>query len=216
MSDKKRHRPYVWVTWITKLLGGDDRCLWKAWYKSQYKYEKQPETPERQEFFAKYTAKHDAITRTRAAELKALGYLTKEEDENKFKLQGKAGDLAGKPDLTGIKDDTALVVEAKSGKRREADLWQVLVYLFALPRTWMKGSGLKLVGEVEYANERRQVPPLDEQRAQKIGQIMQTVTGPDIPPTSPSFHECRYCDIIGCEDKVTEDDTPTGSAGGYF
>ena len=28
--------PYIWATWLTKLLAGEDSCEWSSWFKSQY------------------------------------------------------------------------------------------------------------------------------------------------------------------------------------
>ena len=30
----RRDKPYIWTTWITKLLSGDNSCEWAAQFKS--------------------------------------------------------------------------------------------------------------------------------------------------------------------------------------
>lgn len=38
-----RATPYIWVTWLTKLLVGENSCEWAAWFRSQHEswsYEK--------------------------------------------------------------------------------------------------------------------------------------------------------------------------------
>jgi hypothetical protein len=31
---KPRTEPYVWATWISKLLAGESSCLWSAWFRA--------------------------------------------------------------------------------------------------------------------------------------------------------------------------------------
>ena len=31
-----RASPYIWVTWLTKLLVGENSCEWAAWFRSRY------------------------------------------------------------------------------------------------------------------------------------------------------------------------------------
>ena len=31
-----RDSPYIWVTWLTKLLAGENSCEWAAWFRSQH------------------------------------------------------------------------------------------------------------------------------------------------------------------------------------
>ena len=28
--------PYIWVTWLTKLLVGENSCEWSAWFRAQH------------------------------------------------------------------------------------------------------------------------------------------------------------------------------------
>ena len=36
MAQLRQGGPYVWVTWLTKLLVGDASCEWAAWFKAQH------------------------------------------------------------------------------------------------------------------------------------------------------------------------------------
>ena len=31
-----RTAPYVWVTWLSRLLVGDDSCVWPSWFRAHY------------------------------------------------------------------------------------------------------------------------------------------------------------------------------------
>ena len=32
----RKEGPYIWVTWLTKLLTGDDSCEHASWFKTQF------------------------------------------------------------------------------------------------------------------------------------------------------------------------------------
>ena len=43
----ERTNPYIWVTWLTKLLVGENSCEWAAWFRSDHEtwsYDKVPST----------------------------------------------------------------------------------------------------------------------------------------------------------------------------
>lgn len=213
VNDKRRKRPYVWVTWLTKLLAGEHSCLWRSWYKACFKYTKRPDDPGRAAFFEEWTAKHDAISTARAEELRQAGWVVREEEAAAFKLKGKAGDLAGKPDIAAVKGEEGLVVDAKSGRQRESDAWQVLVYLLALPLSW--GKGIRWRGEVQYKGRAVDVRPLGKSEQANITSVLQTITDPTAEPRRvPSWSECRYCDVAACPERVTTE--PTGDASELF
>jgi len=215
MNDRPRARCYVWATWLTKLLAGEDRCWWKAWYKTHYRYDKVPDDPERAAFFREWTAKHDALVQKRAAELRAADWVVKVEDEGQFKVCGDAADLAGKPDIVAMREDEGvLVIDAKAGRRRDSDHWQVLVYAWSLARSWLKGQRIR--GEVQYSDGVRAVRELGERESAEIVAAMKKITGPESPSAEPSRNECRYCDVQHCTSRWADETDHDGDAGGAF
>ena len=212
LEDEPRKRGYVFPTWITKLLAGENQCWYSAWYKTHFKYKKVVEK-DREAFFADYTARHDAIAPNRAMFLKLEGWTVKVEEQGEFRVNGKLGDISGKPDIVAMKDDEALVVEVKSGKPRQSDHWQVLLYLLFLPLDWMKGFKT-IRGEVEYPDGVVvDVRPLQSEEREKIGAALRLVTGPDAPAATPSSVDCRFCDIARCEYRYK---ASAGDAGSLF
>lgn len=213
MTDPLRRRPYVWPSWLTKILAKEDRCLWKPWYKATHKAKK-IEDPDREAFFKEWTAKHDRLVEARAARLKDEGWTVKVEDEGEFKLEGKTADLAGKPDIVAMRDGQALVVDAKAGRPRTSDHWQVLIYMFALPLSWLRGHK-SIHGEVQYRDHIAQVRPLTDVETNAIADLIRLVSDVDNqPPATPSVNECKKCDIAAC--KVRKTSAPTGDARSYF
>lgn len=212
LADIPRDRKFVWPSWITKLLSGESRCWYSAWVKAHYKYEKVPDDPDRAAFFAEYNVKHDRITEMRAAELRADGWLVKVEDEGSFRVKGELGDLSGKPDIVAMKGDVALVIEAKSGKRRRSDHFQVLLYMLFLPMAWLRGF-TDVRGEVAYADGSVDVRPITVEEKAQITTALRLVMGTTAPEATPSKMDCLYCDIARCSYRYK---APEGSAGGLF
>jgi hypothetical protein len=210
---QKRPKPYIWASWLTKLLAGEDSCWWKSWYRAHYKYTKTPDDADRADFFREWTRKHDAIVQRRATELRGQGYVVRVEEDASFKLHGGAADVAGKPDLVALKDSAALVVDAKSGRRRSSDHWQVLLYLFALPVSWLSAPEIKLRGEVAYADADEPVRALKVPERDAILNAIRRVSAPTPPPQVPSAHECARCDVAACAKRHA---VPTGDASKWF
>ena len=77
---RKRGLPYIFVTWISGLLAGSDKCVWRVWYRSRFEFEAIEEEEDRREFLAEWTLKHDAMVKRRAEEWRRQGYLIKMEE----------------------------------------------------------------------------------------------------------------------------------------
>ena len=192
-SSTHRPFPFIWPTWITGLLAGDKQCRWAAWYRAHYRYEKRPD----QNFdSAAWTASHNALVQRRKAALEADGWRVTLEGQNDFKLVGRTAVLSGKPDLLAFKDGQALVSDEKTGKKKNADFWQVLIYMLALPRK--RSDLVRLRGEVVYSDD-LVVPVAPEeltpQRSEQIFAMLRLVGGDEPPERVPSENECSFCDI---------------------
>jgi hypothetical protein len=202
--DNPRNRPYIWVTWLTGLLAGLDKCEWKSWYKAHYRYAKRSgdDTFNLQE----WTRQHDQMTAKRVEQLKCDNWTVQVEEQNSFRLDGSRATLSGKPDIIALRaaEKRLLVIDEKSGRPRESDRWQVLLYMFALPLVW--ANGWQVDGQVEYRGQsldvsREQLTP--EVSTQIVDKIV-VVGGTEEPNRTPSASECRFCDIMNCPDRWSE------------
>ena len=36
MAQLRANGPYIWVTWLSKLLSGESSCEWASWFKAQH------------------------------------------------------------------------------------------------------------------------------------------------------------------------------------
>lgn len=200
----ERREPYLWVTWLTKILAGEQSCEWATWFKAHFSdYEKQPRSTD----LVAWTARHGEMVRKRADELRGEGYEVFVEDQNKFTMKGSAATLQGKPDIVAVKDDDILVVDCKSGKQRDSDHFQVLIYMMVLPLTHDACKGKAVRGELEYKDYRVLIDALPTKVRQLIVSTIQRVAQPDPLPLAPSYNECRFCEITSkdCKKRVDQE-----------
>ena len=140
------------------------------------------------------------MVQRRAVSMKKDDWTVRVEDEGEFKLEGKTADLAGKPDLVGLREGWALCIDAKSGKRRISDHWQVRIYMFALPLAWLKGHK-ELHGEVMYRDGTEAVD-FGQRHVDDIAGAVRKVSDVSCPPEAvPSAFECGRCDIAACKSR---------------
>jgi len=203
---QQRAEPYIWVTWLTKLLAGEGRCEWSAWYRAHHTdYDKLPIDFD----LARWTIDHNEMVRGRREQLLDEGYDVYVEEENAFKRKGKTGILvSGKPDLLAIRDRTGFVEDCKTGRPRTSDPLQVLVYMLLLPIGDPRCHGVALSGRVVYRTSSVEVPAsgLDDAFRGRFVGLVHRVGGDKPLAKVPSWSECRWCDIgpADCLYRVTE------------
>lgn len=207
MATPRHGKPYLYVTWLAKLLGGQ-QCTWSAWFKAHFKYDKYEEQAMD---LVKWNRDHNALMARRRKALEAEGWTVTSEEQNAFKLEGASAIVAGKPDLVATKDGQVLVVDGKTGRQRESDIWQVLFYLYAIPKSRPDLQGA-LVGEVEYKSGDVITLTTDElqgERMEQLVDLIQIVAGDTPPQRVPSRPECKVCNIgpKDCPQRVQAEQT---------
>jgi hypothetical protein len=195
-----RRSPFVWVTWLTKLLAGENECEWALWFRSRYKFDKLASGFD----LDRWRSEHDALVQWRAEKQREQGFEVRVEDENGFRVEGQSGTtIAGKPDLAIFAEDSVTYEDCKTGKRRDSDHIQVLLYAM-LTRKYLKSP---ISGAVVYTDGIEQV---DMERLPALTEafkaIMARVNADTPPPRKPSAAECRYCDIpkFYCPDRIQD------------
>lgn len=192
MAKPRKGKPTIWVTWLAKLLGGN-QCVWSAWYKAHFWYDK---FEEQAGDLVKWNRDHTRLMAPRKLALEQDGWTVTVEDANAFELEGEAAIVAGKPDLVAVKGDQVLVVDGKTGRERDSDIWQVLLYLYALPKS-RRSLPKNLEGEVHYANGDVTLTPVEltDERVNQFVTLVKTIAGDTPPPRKPSRDECKRCNI---------------------
>ena len=201
-----RSEPYIWVTWLTKLLSGESMCEWSSWFRAHNKdYDKLP-----MEFdVATWTIDHRELVNARREQLLDDGYTVHVEDENAFRRIGQTGIVvSGKPDILAIKDNLGVIEDCKTGRPRTSDQLQVLVYMLLLPIRNPRCENISLSGRVVYKTNGVDIPAagLDEKFRERFVEMVRKVGGDKPLPKSATWSECRWCDIgpADCLYRVSE------------
>jgi hypothetical protein len=206
----RRENPYIWVTWLTKLLSGESQCEWSAWFRAHHQdYAKSQEGAP-----ARWQLEHAALVRARRDQLRAEGYDVFVEEDNSFRRVGKTGIMvSGKPDLVAFRDDQGLIEDCKTGQPRDSDAAQVLIYLLLFPVGSPRYARMRFSGRVVYRDTKLDVPPesLDDAFRERFVTLVQKVGGEKPLAKSPSWADCRFCGI-GAAECVCRVDQPPESA----
>jgi len=202
-SAVKRSSPFIWVSWLSKLMAGEKQCEWACWFRSHYIWDKVPSSLD----LAKWTANHTQLLRARKADLEAEGFTVYAEDQNSFTLKGTNGiEVSGKPDIVAIRGEEAYVEDCKTGTPRHSDHFQVLVYMLSLPHVQGHCKGRKLEGRLIYGNTIVAVPSskIDADLKELFRKTVLAIGGPEPAEKVPSWGECRYCDIskADCPERI--------------
>lgn len=214
----QRSGPYIWVTWLSKLLVGDAYCEWAAWFKTHYtEYARVPSSFN----LAAWQVDHTAALKDVCAGLEAEGATVSLESQNHFRLRGSSGAiLAGRPDIVaspevvGSPQGRRTVYEVKTGAPTPADRVQVMIYIYALPNL-PAYSGDEFDGKVVYQDHEVDIPgsAVDEAFKASLFSLIRRVANADPARRVPSRLECALCDLTAedCPERV-ESDAPNDTA----
>ena len=203
---RAREHPYVWATWIARLLAGESSCEWAGWFRAQYQdWVKPPSDFDSARWMMDHT---DLVNQARESREK-LAYTVYAENQNAFRLKGATATLAGKPDLISVKGGDAVIIDAKTGRPSPHHAVQVLTYMYAVPRAMPEYKGMEFRGHVIYPDGNVQIPVsgLDQKFIDRLGGLIKRLADENPARRVPSASECRWCDIAAtdCPDRVDDE-----------
>ena len=142
---------------------------------------------------------HTALVNQARESREALGYTVFTENQNSFRLRGRAATLAGKPDLIALKGSDAVIIDAKTGKPGPAHTIQIMTYMYAVPKALEQYLGTEFRGHVIYPDGNVQIPAsgLDSRFVENLGGLIRRLAAETPARRVPSAQECRFCDITG-------------------
>ena len=198
-----RENPYIWVTWLARLLAGEASCEWASWFRSHHQdWAKPPSDFDSTQWMLDHTA---LVNQARESREK-LGYTVFTEGQNSFRLRGRAATLAGKPDLIAVKGGDAVIIDAKTGKPGPAHTIQVMTYMYAVPKALEQYLGTEFRGHVIYPDGNVQIPAsgVDGKFIDRMGALIRRLAAETPARKVPSTQECRFCDITAadCPERV--------------
>ena len=203
MPAAQRDFPYIWTTWLPRLLTGENSCEWAIWFKAHYvEWTRQPSDFDQ----AEWLMRHTALLNQQRQEWLDRGHAVHIEGQNAFRLRGKSATLAGRPDLVVLADRDATIIDVKTGREQPWHRVQVMIYQYALPLALPQYRDVRIGGEVIYPTHTVRVPrgALPNQFIEDLGALIRRLAA-DVPPQRvPSAQECRFCDITGadCPDRI--------------
>ena len=197
MAIKRSVGPYIWVTWLTKLLAGENSCEWASWFRAQHEgssYEKVPQDFDAAGWMLSHTA---AIHQCRQ-EFMSRGYQMFQEAQNSFTLKGRSATLGGKPDLIALRDDDGLILDVKTRQapaqpRRSSHDLHVRDSKGnpRISRDDIPGRGrLPRTTGSRYRHRRWTRPS-----SRSVGSLITRLADETPAQKVPSLYECRFCDI---------------------
>ncbi len=186
LSSLQKRAPYVWVTWMTKLISGEAVCDWSLWFRAWHRYEKLSPGID----LSRWTKEHDELVRARAESLDLMDYgVTLEES---LTVRGKVVTVSGKPDIRYETEFGTVFEDCKTGLRRDSDHVQVLLYAWL----YRLQSGYDSAGVVVYPDE---VVSVDMTRLASVARdakrLLALCSAGMAPAQQPSRNECRSCNI---------------------
>ena len=214
----------MWVTWLTKLMIGENGCEWSPWFKAHYdscSWEKADRNFGQSHQMAQTLMKHTALISSVRSERESNSSCVFTEKQNSFRLIGKTATLGGKPDIISLRngDDGQVcgtVIDVKTGKPSPSHVAQVMVYMYAVPKALGQYRGVCFDGQVVYPDHHLDIPAeaLDPEFVTNMGALLRRIGGEEPAVRAPSLAECRFCDITSADcpgrmDEGAEDEGET-------
>ncbi len=191
---QKREHPYIWATWLPRLLTGENSCEWAAWFKAHYKnWSRAPSDFDQ----ARWLMLHTALLNEQRDQWEADGYQVGIEGQNKFEVRGRSANLSGKADLIARQDDEAVIVDTKTGQESASHIVQVMIYMYAIPMALAMYQDLKISGQVAYRDRTIHIPAeeVDDRFRESLNRLILRIASDTPARKVPSYQECRFCDI---------------------
>lgn len=195
---------FVWITWLSKIMAGEQSCVWASWFKTHFKnYDKAPTDFD----LVTWTMEHTRLVHELHTERTNAGEQAFLEGENEIRFQVSNGAvLVGKPDLVTVSRTGTVIYDVKTGKEKMSDQVQVLLYMYLLPLGTSRHVGCKPSGCVVYKNKRVQISAkaVDQSFIKNFEHFLKLVTADKPAVRTPRRNECRFCELTksDCSERV--------------
>ena len=190
---RRRGRPFVWLTSLSKMMAGDRSCLWSGWFRAHFEdFEKVQGDFDQ----ARWKIRHTRLLHELATELEGKGEAVRIEEQNRFRYERASGIVvAGVADLVSLSSQT--VYDCKTGRPRASDQVQVMLSMYFLPLCHPEYQGMRLDGCVVYRHARIPIPAIaiDEEFITGVEYFLDLLESATQARRVPSEMECAFCDI---------------------
>ncbi len=193
---QKRDGVYIWVTWLSKLMAGEQSCEWSPWFKANYEYyERVPDDFDS----AAWRVEHTRLLRDLRIERQEAGAHVLFERQNNFKYKTPNGiAIGGTPDMIELTSrERGIIYDAKTGQRNQSHLVQVMIYMYLLPLARTEWSGMVFEGAVRYKDGKTDIPAstINDAFKDNFNYFVEIMASSEPPYKAPNELNCRFCDI---------------------
>jgi hypothetical protein len=193
---QKRDGVYIWVTWLSKLMTGEQSCEWSPWLKANYEYYERV----LDDFdSAAWRVEHTRLLRELRIERQKAGGHIYWEKQNSFKYKTQDGiAIAGVPDMVElVSKDHGIIYDAKTGQRSQSHQIQVILYMYLIPLAKPEWAGIVFNGAVQYKDGMSDIPAsaVDASFKENFNYFIKVLASNEPPYKAPSESNCRFCDI---------------------
>lgn len=195
----KRDTVFIWITWLAKVMAGDQSCEWASWFKAHHEnYMKVPSDFDN----AKWKMEHTRRLRELRQERVEAGARVFLESANEIRYTTPSGIVvAGKPDLIAMENGQPTIYDVKTGQQRACNEVQVMLYMLLLPKAVAAYRGSRPAGCVLYGDGPVLIPPgaIDDTFIKHFEYFVDVIGSEMAAMKAPSRNECRFCDIAKSE-----------------
>ncbi len=192
---EKRNSPYIWVSWLAEIMSGDLSCHWKVWFKTHNKLtKKQSSDFDSVAWKINHTKK---LTEVKDRLIKN-NQNPKLEKYIEYKIPNSNAIIQGRIDCAIETEDTITIYECKTGKERDSDQAQVMLYMYILS----KNSKKQIKGIISYNDKEIEII-LPENFEENFNFFVNKLISIECPIKNPG-NDCRFCDITkeDCPERI--------------
>ena len=213
MAELRKNGPYIWVTWLTRLLAGENSCEWASWFRAQHEGWSWVRVPNGLDQVGWQLAQTAGINDCRS-QWEERGYTVLTENQNGFALRGRTATLGGKPDLVALRGEYGTIIDVKTGSPSPSHSVQVMLYMYAVPRAMGQHHGVAFDGVVAYSDHGVPIPAaaVNETFIGNLARLVHRLSAAEPARRVPSPRECGFCDISAadCPERAAEDAVAEG------
>jgi predicted RecB family nuclease len=190
-----RSTPFLWVTWLSKVMAGEQACYWSSWFKAHYQdYTKLAGSGD----LALWNIQHTKLLAEERAAYHSRSTSIRIESQNAFKYSHRAGvTISGRPDLIVMDGTELTIIDCKTGKRRMSDQVQVMIYIHLIPFCFPELAQYRIAGRLVYNDGTIDIAAnqINDRFIAAFDYFVELLAAPARPSSAPSANECRFCDI---------------------
>ncbi len=184
-----RSSPYIYATWLSKMISGRATCHWQFWFQTHNKIKKRPDDFSGVE----WKMEHTRMLNDLRGELIARGLKPMLHRAVKMPLGTMDAILGGEIDCLTVDEDCAVVYDCKTGEPHASDQVQVMIYMHMLAQE-PPFRTRRISGQVIYRDDRVSIPVLPEMFLSHLQHYIGLLLSGEPAPRNMGA-DCMFCSI---------------------